>query len=37
VVARATGRHADTLPVLHAGGTVHQPEQILEAILEAAK
>jgi 2-oxoglutarate ferredoxin oxidoreductase subunit alpha len=36
-VARATGRHADTLPVLHAGGTVHQPEQILEAILEAAK
>jgi 2-oxoglutarate ferredoxin oxidoreductase subunit alpha len=25
------------IPVSHAGGSVHQPEQILEAILEAAR
>ena len=36
-VARATGEFTKTIPVLHAGGSVHRPEQILEAILEAAK
>ncbi len=36
-VARATGEFAKTIPVTHAGGSVHRPEQILDAILEAAK
>jgi 2-oxoglutarate ferredoxin oxidoreductase subunit alpha len=36
-VQRATGRDADTIAVTHAGGSVHRPEQILNAILEAAK
>jgi 2-oxoglutarate ferredoxin oxidoreductase subunit alpha len=36
-VQRATGRSADTIAVTHAGGGVHRPEQILDAILEAAK
>jgi 2-oxoglutarate ferredoxin oxidoreductase subunit alpha len=36
-VERATGRFARTIPVTHAGGSVHRPEKILEAILEAAK
>jgi 2-oxoglutarate/2-oxoacid ferredoxin oxidoreductase subunit alpha len=36
-VERSTGRFANTVPVTHAGGSVHLPEQILEAILEAAK
>jgi 2-oxoglutarate ferredoxin oxidoreductase subunit alpha len=36
-VERATGSLTKTVPVTHAGGSVHQPEQILEAILEAAK
>ena len=36
-VERATGRFAETVPVTHAGGSVHRPEQILDAILEAAK
>jgi 2-oxoglutarate ferredoxin oxidoreductase subunit alpha len=34
-VERVVGRK--TVPVTHAGGSVHRPEQILEAILEAAK
>ncbi len=36
-VERATGRFAKTIAVTHAGGSVHRPEQILDAILEAAK
>jgi len=36
-VERATGRHAKTVAVPHAGGAVHHPEQILDAILEAVK
>jgi 2-oxoglutarate ferredoxin oxidoreductase subunit alpha len=36
-VERATGRFARTVPVTHAGGGVHRPEDILEAILEAAR
>ena len=36
-VQRAAGGRAVTIPVLHAGGTVHDPETIVEAILEAAK
>jgi 2-oxoglutarate ferredoxin oxidoreductase subunit alpha len=36
-VERATGRFAKTVPVTHAGGGVHRPEQILDAILEALK
>jgi 2-oxoglutarate ferredoxin oxidoreductase subunit alpha len=36
-VERATGRFARTIPVTHAGGGVHRPEQILDAILEAVK
>lgn len=36
-VERASCGAARTVPVPHAGGTVHRPEQILEAILEAAK
>jgi len=35
-VERAACGAAPTIPVPHAGGTVHRPEQILEAILEAA-
>ena len=36
-VERAAGGLAKAVPVLHAGGTVHDPEQIVEAILEAAR
>jgi 2-oxoglutarate ferredoxin oxidoreductase subunit alpha len=36
-VERATGHFANTVAVTHAGGSVHRPEQILNAILEAAK
>ncbi|MGE5488875.1 MAG: 2-oxoacid:acceptor oxidoreductase subunit alpha [bacterium] len=36
-VERATGKLACTIPVTHAGGGVHDPEQILDAIMEAAK
>ncbi|MGD0200421.1 MAG: 2-oxoacid:acceptor oxidoreductase subunit alpha [Bryobacteraceae bacterium] len=36
-VERVVGPFARTIPVTHAGGGVHLPEQILEAILEAAK
>ncbi len=36
-VQRAAGGHAVTIPVPHAGGTVHDPETIVAAILEAAK
>ena len=36
-VERAAGGLAKTIPVTHAGGTVHSPEQIVEAILEAAR
>jgi 2-oxoglutarate ferredoxin oxidoreductase subunit alpha len=36
-VQRAAEGQAVTIPVLHAGGTVHDPETIVEAILEAAK
>jgi len=36
-VERATGKMADTIPVTHAGGGVHDPELILDAIMEAAK
>jgi len=36
-VQRASAGLATVLPVLHAGGTVHDPKQIVEAILEAAK
>lgn len=34
-VHRAAGGRARTIPVTHAGGTVHEPEQILRAIEEA--
>jgi 2-oxoglutarate ferredoxin oxidoreductase subunit alpha len=36
-VQRSANGQAVTVPVLHAGGTVHDPEAIVEAILEAAK
>ena len=36
-VERSAGGLATVIPVGHAGGTVHSPEQIVEAILEAAK
>ncbi|MCW5981349.1 MAG: 2-oxoacid:acceptor oxidoreductase subunit alpha [Bryobacteraceae bacterium] len=36
-VERAAGGRARTIPVPHAGGTVHQPADILRAIEEAAK
>jgi 2-oxoglutarate ferredoxin oxidoreductase subunit alpha len=36
-VERAVGRYAPTIAVTHAGGGVHDPTQIVEAILEAAK
>jgi 2-oxoglutarate ferredoxin oxidoreductase subunit alpha len=36
-VQRAAGGQCVTVPVLHAGGTVHDPEQIAQAIVEAAK
>ncbi|MBI3695247.1 MAG: 2-oxoacid:acceptor oxidoreductase subunit alpha [Acidobacteria bacterium] len=36
-VERAAAGHARTIPVTHAGGSVHQPEQILEAIAEALR
>ena len=36
-VERAAGGQARTVSVTHAGGSVHRPEQILDAILEAAK
>ncbi len=36
-VQRATGGLAKVIPVSHAGGTVHSPEQIVDAILEAAR
>jgi 2-oxoglutarate/2-oxoacid ferredoxin oxidoreductase subunit alpha len=36
-VERASGGLARTIAVTHAGGTVHAPEDIVEAILEAAK
>jgi 2-oxoglutarate/2-oxoacid ferredoxin oxidoreductase subunit alpha len=36
-VERATGRFAHTIGVPHAGGSVHRPEHILNAILEAVK
>ncbi len=36
-VERAAAGAAKTYPVTHAGGSVHQPEQILKAIMEAAR
>ena len=36
-VERAAGGLARTIAVTHAGGTVHSPEEIAEAILEAAR
>jgi len=36
-VERAAAGQAEVIPVTHAGGTVHDPGVILEAILEAAK
>ncbi len=36
-VERAAGGLAKTISVTHAGGTVHKPEEIVEAIMEAAK
>ncbi|MGE5570551.1 MAG: 2-oxoacid:acceptor oxidoreductase subunit alpha [Rhodospirillales bacterium] len=36
-VERAAGGLARTVPVTHAGGGVHRPEDILEAIMEAAR
>ena len=37
VVARAGAVHAMVIPVSHAGGSVHDPAQILNAIVEAAR
>jgi 2-oxoglutarate ferredoxin oxidoreductase subunit alpha len=36
-VQRAAGGKAAVIPVSHAGGSVHQPDAILKAILEAAR
>ncbi|MCZ2079148.1 MAG: 2-oxoacid:acceptor oxidoreductase subunit alpha [Bryobacteraceae bacterium] len=36
-VERAAGGQARTVPVTHAGGAVHRPEDILHAILEAVR
>jgi 2-oxoglutarate ferredoxin oxidoreductase subunit alpha len=36
-VERAVGKRARTVPVTHAGGGVHRPEDIFEAIMEAAR
>lgn len=36
-VERVAGGRARTIPVTHAGGGVHRPEAILEAIMEAAQ
>jgi 2-oxoglutarate/2-oxoacid ferredoxin oxidoreductase subunit alpha len=36
-VERAAAGKAKVLPVSHAGGSVHQPEAILDAIMEAAR
>ena len=36
-VERAAAGRAKVIPVPHAGGTVHKPETILKAILEAAR
>ena len=36
-VERAAGGKAKTFPVPHAGGSVHQPQEILKAIVEAAR
>jgi 2-oxoglutarate ferredoxin oxidoreductase subunit alpha len=36
-VERAAAGQARTIPVPHAGGSVHQPDAILEAILEAVR
>jgi 2-oxoglutarate ferredoxin oxidoreductase subunit alpha len=36
-VERAVAGRARVIPVTHAGGSVHQPEQILAAILEASR
>ena len=36
-VERHTAGRAKVVPVSHAGGTVHKPEVILKAILEAAR
>lgn len=36
-VERVAGPYSRTISVTHAGGTVHDPKQILDAIMEAAK
>ena len=36
-VERAAAGRAAVIPVTHAGGTVHDPDVILKAILEAAR
>jgi 2-oxoglutarate ferredoxin oxidoreductase subunit alpha len=36
-VERAAGGRAKTIPVTHAGGSVHHPEDIYKAIMEAAR
>jgi len=36
-VARASGGKVPVIPVTHAGGSVHNPEAILKAIVEAAR
>jgi 2-oxoglutarate ferredoxin oxidoreductase subunit alpha len=36
-VQRAAAGKSAVIPVTHAGGSVHQPDTILKAILEAAR
>ena len=36
-VERAVDGKARVIPVTHAGGSVHEPEQILAAIMEATR
>ncbi len=36
-VERAAAGQARVIPVTHAGGTVHNPDTILKAILEAVR
>jgi len=36
-VERAVGPRARVIPVAHAGGSVHQPDQLLAAIMEASR
>jgi 2-oxoglutarate ferredoxin oxidoreductase subunit alpha len=36
-VERCAGGQADVIPVTHAGGDIHEPEDILDAIREGAR